>query len=330
MSESETGIVNVAGVSEGSTLDKKDINDTVDSWLDASQNISGQNIREEGLDRRVFKSNKTWAEHKGSKSETSNGTLRHLRLTKTKEDEWRPVQQFNESGGLLEKNFSNGTGNTSVCAVQWDWDPDLDTYCIIRASFFFYHDVGNFGHIGRDADGNPVPSDWRTNQFFKFGIAVKRFDSEVGINRYVLGTDGYKGVRRLDNPNGDIFACQQIGLNAGWSRHTAKRGPIRFNYDRRTAMSSTFTLIASGTSGENNHTFDLENNMCAIDMREKGTYAAVLVVRPKKVSRGILVGGGETVENNSGGVGLPVASPHDSNPFPECGFFNMNVQTFRR
>jgi len=318
--------VTVTGISEGSKLEKKDINDTVDSWLEASENVSGENIREEGLDRRVFKSDATWAQGKGSKSETSNGAFRHISLAEKDANKWVPVRQEGKypDNDILSL-FNNGVGIPEVCAVQWDWDPDLDTYCVIRASFFFYFDVGNFGHRGRDAKGSTVGSDWRTEQFFKFGIAVKRFDDETGIASFVNGTHGYAGVRRLDNADGDIFACQQIGLNNGWSKYTASRNTIRFDHDRRTAMSSSFTLVASGTSGENNHTFNLESNMCAIDMRKKGTYAAVLVVKPKKVQPEVWVGA--EIENQAA-----VIEPlyFKDNSTPECGFFNMNVQTFRR
>ena len=89
-------------------------------------------------------------------------------------------------------------------------------------------------------------------------------------------------------------------------------------------MSSSFTLVASGTSGENNHTFNLEKNMCAIDMRKKGTYVAVLVVRPYKVDDNVWVG----LETNN--EGMAEVFPFKDDSTPECGFFNMNVQTFRR
>tara|TARA_R100000231_G_scaffold122851_3_gene93047 strand:+ start:3963 stop:4946 length:984 start_codon:yes stop_codon:yes gene_type:complete len=327
VSESKSGIVSVKPISEGSTLDKKEINDTVDSWLEASENISGKNIREEGLDRRVFKSNETWSQDKGSTSDTTNGFIRHLNLDIKKVNAWQPVKLVGGSGSTA-KEFSNGAGSPEVCAIKWEWDPNLDSYCIIRCSFFFYWDIGNFGHTGRDSKGNLVRNDWRADQFYKFGIAVKRFDDDPGahgINDFISGNVEYKGVRRIDNPKGDIFACQQIGLNNDWSAYTSKRGPIQFDYDRRTAMSSSFTLVASGSSGENNTTFKLDNNMCAIDMRKAGTYVAVLVVRPKKIDIDIQVGGGGGSQN-----GISIEKPYTDNSFPECGFFNMHAQAFRR
>ena len=337
MSESGSGKVTVAKTTKGDVLRKKDINDTHDSWEHVSERITGQNIREEGLDRRVFKSDETWGNTpafsgKGASASESyySGGPKYIRIDEKDVNQWLTVTNAvatEETSGESLLSFRNGMQH-DACCISWDWDPNLDTYCIIRCSFYMEFDLGNYGHQGRDSDGETIASEARSEQFFKFGIAVKRTEPGAWPHHFFDHKSyGYKGVRRLDNPTGDIFAVQQIGLNRGWSKYTSKYGAIRHQYDRRTKMTSSFTLIASGSSGENNHTFNLQNNMCAIDMREPGTYHAVLVVRRKKNFPHETHFGSEP---GSGTEPPSVDNVGTHNNTPKIGHVNMHVQKFRR
>ena len=330
MSESGSGKVTVAKITEGEQLSRSHINDTNDSWEYASERLTGQNVREEGLDRRVFKSDETWgntATFNGSASASESvysGKPRHICIPPDYVDSWIPVEHH-----WPHWNFAGGMGGAEgkVCGVVWDWDPNLDTYCIIRCSFYMEFDIGDYGHQGRDSDGDSVASNARIEQFFKFGIAVRRSTTGSWTPPFFEKDYDHQGVRRIDNTNGNIFAVQQIGMHSRWSKYTSKKDTIRHQYDRRSKMTSSFTLIASGSSGENNHTYSLDNNMCAIDMREPGTYQAVLVVRrykdfPKGTSLGSEPGEGTAVDTPYG--------VHALNGTPKIGHVNMHVQKFRR
>jgi len=332
MSESGSGDVTVAKITEGDQLSRSDINATNNSWEHVSERLTGQNIREEGLDRRVFKSDETWGNTAASGSKGIDasesfysGTPKHIRIPDYKVDEWIPVGGLGMPGGGTTMPFKGGLSE-DVCCVYWDWEPNLDTYCIIRCSFYMEFDIGDYGHQGRDSDGESVASKVRTEQFFKFGIAVKRLEPGTHSPYFLTEEYPHEGVRRIDNPDGNIFAVQQIGMHSRWSKYTSKKDTIRNQYDRRSKMTSSFTLIASGSSGENNHTYSLDNNMCAIDMREPGRYYAMLVVRRHKNFPD-----GTSIGMEAGGTGVLAPVPVTArNNAPKIGHVNMHVQKFRR
>ena len=46
--------VTIKDITEGGSLNIEDVNDTIESWNDASKQINGDNVRVQGLDQRVF------------------------------------------------------------------------------------------------------------------------------------------------------------------------------------------------------------------------------------------------------------------------------------
>lgn len=352
MSKQGKGKVEVQSIKEGDTLRREDINNTIDSWQEASERVTGLNIREEGLDRRSFSSTSSWSEATGTKGRSWTGNFAPMMLWYP--DKWRPLSfhrdsltdgpRFND-GVFINVGGSPGEisiidGNAAV--IEWQWDPDVDSYCILRASFFVRWDVGNLGFTGRDSEGNSVFDEYRSEQFLKFGICaglrteqIINDDGEVvpsgeGGGKLADGSVGFhefdaplKGVRRLDNPDGTIFSTTEIGLNKGISGYTSKSHTIRHNYDRRTAFANSVTMVAVGSSGESDTTFDLSDNNCAIDMRRPGYYRAMLVVKQKEGH-----GGWMSFDENYGQAGDMDISPEKTHPW--IGYVNFTVQKIKR
>ena len=329
MSRDGSGLVKVAKIEEGEKLQREDINSTNQSWEYASERVTGKNIREEGLDRRVFEYDNTWGDYVGTNGKSYMGSLQYLRTHGTTVNTWVPVETH-------DGTFRGGISSDSP-TIAWSWNPDVDTYCIIRASFFFYWDLGDFGHVGRDEDGKTIARNSVANQDYKFGIAVRRFNEDTweadsldfrsGTGSY---SGGYNGVRRLDNADGDIFAVQQIALARDWNKYTSRIGPIEYQYDRRTAYSSSFTMVASGSSTETDHTFKLSRNMCAIDMRQPGKYVAVLLMRYRNAVPLYI---GRSSAEPGGSSGLESRGSHlkeHGKRDPRFGYLNFFVQKFRR
>ena len=356
MSKQGKGKVEVKSIKEGDTLRREDINNTIDSWQEASERVTGLNIREEGLDRRSFSSTSSWSEATGTKGRSWTGNFAPMKLWYP--DKWRPLSFYRDAFSDGGPGFNDGVfvelpgdpgeivveaGNASV--IEWSWDPDVDSHCILRASFFVRWDVGNLGGTGRDSEGNSVADEYRSEQFLKFGICAglkteQRVLDDGTVDPYAsygLGTlaDGsagfletkapLEGVRRLDNPDGTIFSTAEIGLNKGISKYTSKSHTIRHNYDRRTAFANSVTMVAVGSSGESDTTFDLSDNNCAIDMRRPGIYRAMLVVKHKEGH-----GGWMSFDSNTGQDAGYKLDTSPENTHPWIGYVNFTVQKIKR
>ncbi len=359
MSKEGTKKVSVHKVNEGDPLDRDSVNNTIESWQEASERVTGLNIREEGLDRRSFGSQSSWSEPTGTKGRSWSGNFAPMMLWFP--DKWRPLSFHRDSytdggprfhGGVFI-NVGGSSGEISIedgnaAVVEWEWDPDVDSYCILRASFFVRWDVGNLGGSGRDSDGDTISDPARHEQFLKFGICAglkteqKVLDdgtidpyASYGLGVLKDGSPGFneleaplKGVRRLDNVDGTIFSTAQIGLNRGVSSYSSKTASIRHHYDRRTAFAQTVTMVAVGASGENDTTFDLVNNHCAIDMKRPGIYRAMLVVKHKEGH-----GGWYSYKNTDSDQIAPSAGNFDNSPennYPWIGYVNFTVQKIKR
>jgi hypothetical protein len=113
----------------------------------------------------------------------------------------------------------------------------------------------------------------------------------------------------------DVYCPVQIGLNPDFAETAnGKRGPIKFRYDRRSAMTGTITLLAGGQSWENETAKNLGHSFSAIDLREAGTYVATIVCKGRKASYA------------KSGLG----SYDDARIDAEIGNLNMFVQVLER
>jgi hypothetical protein len=300
MSEDGSGYVDPAGFLEGDPIRKEDVNATADAWNYVEERVSDINIREEGLSR-VNIEPSTWRQGIDTRGSCSKSGFYNGPTPKSY-DGWHPIVFYGVDGGV-SSNYGE---------IEFDWDPQKDTYAIIRASLSFRFDVGMLGGQGRssaDVDCSHVSA--RENQKFRFGILFWRVGESGFINQTKTET----------NPDGRFFSPVQIHLNPDFAETAnGKRGPIRFRYDRRSRMAGTITLIAAGQSWENEYCDSLEKNNKGLDLREKGTYRAQLVWK----------GAPLTPHFDYGVYKSSLGDYEGENINCDVGRMNMYVQVFRR
>ena len=273
MSSDTSGFVTTAGLEEGKTISKADINATRDSWEEADNSISEFNIREEGLDRRSFDTNDTWTDVLNRQSRCFMSGLRDVQHPLADQG-WKPIR-FGRSG---DTKVVGGTSE-EFASISFDWDPQLHTYVILRTSFWFKFDVGLLGSAQRDDAGDDNNFEIkRADHDFQFGILVTAPGETIG--------DSSKNVRTTTQPNGQIFCPVQVGLNRTWSADsTGTFNQIRHKFDRRSAIATTVSMVVGGQSWTTNSAPNLENNLGAIDLRESGLVQARLYWRARKDAR---------------------------------------------
>lgn len=262
MSSDTFGFVTTTGIQEGETISKEDINATKGSWENADNSISEFNIREEGLDRRSFDTNDTWSDVLNSRSRCYLSGVRKNVPVPGKG--WDPMPF-----GTSDLPVTGGTTTVSP-AIQFDWDPQIHTYVIIRASFWFHFDVGLVGSAKRDDSGDDDNFELlRDNHDFKFGILVTEPGQPL--------SSATEATRLPTKINGQIYCPTQVGLNKTWSSDsTGTYNQIRHKFDRRTAMATTVSMVVGGQSWTTNSAPILESNLNAIDLRESGAVMARL------------------------------------------------------
>jgi hypothetical protein len=260
----EPGYVSVDDIREGDSLSKSDLNNTKDSWKDVAGEVGELNLREEGLDRRVFEYDSTWNDFLNSNSRCY---LSQTRSVSMPGQAWEGMS----IGGVGPEKIVGGIGESSPI-ISFLWHPQQHTYVIIRASFWFRFDVGLVGRAR-----NSGSTDWvdaleplRQNIDVQFGIQVTTPGGVI--------TDGM-AIHRFDNIPGKIFCPTQLGLSRQYAeRCTHTFGMIEHEFDRRTAMASSVTMVVGGQSWTNEDQ-PLTNNNHAIDLRTEGQVKARLVWR---------------------------------------------------
>ena len=264
----EHGYVSVNGIREGDSLSKSDLNNTKDSWKDIDYAVGELNLREEGLDRRVFEYDRTWNDFLSS---TSRCYLSQIRSVSMPGQAWEAMN----IGGSGSEAIVGGI-NAAVPTISFQWSPQHHTYVIIRTSFWFRFDVGLVGR-SRNSAKSTDPEDsvepLRAKLDVQFGIQVTRPGGVI--------TDGMS-IHRLDNQFGRIFCPTQLGLSGPYSEKcTNEVGMIEHEFDRRTAMASSVTMVAGGQSWTNEDQ-PLTNSNHAIDLRNEGIVQARLVWRSRR------------------------------------------------
>ena len=280
MSSETSGFVTVAGIQEGETISKEDINATKDSWEKADNSISEFNIREEGLDRRSFDTNDTWSDVLNSQSRCYlSGVRKHVQVPG---HGWKPMKF-----GSTSLPVSGGV-NSDYPTIQFDWDPQVHTYVIIRVSFWFHFDVGLVGSAQRDDAGDDDTFEiLRDNHDFKFGILVTSPDEEL--------SDATEATRLPTTINGQIYCPTVVGLNRTWSSDsTGSYNQIEHKFDRRTAMATTVSMVVGGQSWTTKSAPIIESNLGAIDLRESGVVKARLFWKSRKAAAACEIAGSKT------------------------------------
>jgi len=270
MSSDTSGFVTTTGIQEGETISKEDINATKDSWEEADNSISEFNIREEGLDRRSFETNDTWSDvlHDDSNSRCYlNGVKKNVPVPGAG---WRDIPF-----GTPSSRVSGGTTD-AYATIEFDWRPQVHTYVIIRASFWFHFDVGLIGWSRRDDTGDDDTFEYkRDNHDFKFGILV--------TSPGQLISDASENVRLPTRRGGQIYCPTQVGLNKTWSSDsTGTWNHIRHRFDRRSAIATTVSMVVGGQSWTTNSAPVIESNLGAIDLRGSGPVSARLLWKSRR------------------------------------------------
>ena len=204
---------------EGNTLTKKSLTDTYDG-IDLVV-VDGENIREEGLDRRNFDPDCWYASAgKVCKLESEEFLLRSNRT-----ERWQHVELPNLVG-----NFDGDRPS-----IQFTWDPELDSSVIIRCSFFArmkdhftsFQDAIDFGLLIIPPDKNIVTVDkilkaplnggiWPYQRFFKNNV----FSEYAGA--FSKGSEGEWNEYQYDFRGGSCqsFMLQSLGTSTYRSSHS--------------------------------------------------------------------------------------------------------------
>ena len=174
-------------INEGDVLDKDDLFQLKESMNDLAENIDGENIRQEGLDRRVFKNRSHARSQKGGEF---NNVYVNERNLLPRSITWKRMRindgLFNSADSLHPE-------------MRINWDPETDSHCIIRASFlvdtrytakkpFNGNDAWEFGLMIKgpettetglfDSDGDPIPPEDGLTAFPEFAKTGFDFRSE--------------------------------------------------------------------------------------------------------------------------------------------------------
>ena len=261
----DDGFVTVSDFREGDRLSKDHLNETKDSWKSVESEVGELNIREEGLDRRMFDTDNTWNDFFDSESRCQQGATIDNRWIGAEGGVWSPIN-FRKADDTV-----TGGIHDDYARIRFKWDPQIHTYVIFRASFRFRWDVGLMGGSGYDDIDDPdnFVSE-RDNVFVQFGIHVSRPGGNLSDDLH---------IHSFDFTNGRIFAPTQLGLSYNYSSDcTGTFSSIEHKFDRRTAMASSITMVAAGQSWQNSDE-PLTNSNHAIDFRNAGPVKAQLVWR---------------------------------------------------
>lgn len=227
--------VTIPSFREGEVTNKQDILDTRDVWEAVDSEIDEKNIREEGLDRRVFDPNTSWMDT-GTQAFVAD---RHLELINASPN-WEPMKFSGSivgSGTIIPDPVSGGI-DTKVPTIEFDWDPSVHSYAIIRASFHFWCASMDKSHAGEMIQP-------------KFGIYM------ITPKQMNEGTIPAMETREATRATGSVVTQKGLDLSAEYgsfarssSSITADAGHVaEYGHDRRANMTDTITMIFVVNSG---------------------------------------------------------------------------------
>ena len=170
--------INTTSFKEGDVIRKSDITSIADEIEAIDLELDEDNIREEGLDRRVFHNN-TWTSTPHSPVEIRNRVLLH----RTTAGNWSLI----EASGQMENSF-DGVHPT----IHIPWDTETDSDVIIRCSFFIETQGGDLDNFGADMD----------NDYLEFGLHVthpnQSPDAELNLLPVDVGSGGIWPYTRMN------------------------------------------------------------------------------------------------------------------------------------
>ena len=138
--------VTIPGLLEGEVAKKQDILDTKTAWDGVDENVDEQNIREEGLDRRVFQQGRTWVSEGVRAAATQRTQIQTY-------DYWWPMPLVGNLHGsdppTLVTSPVIGGLDSSIPTIGFSWDPNEHSYAIIRLSLWVWADVPT-NNLGSD------------------------------------------------------------------------------------------------------------------------------------------------------------------------------------
>jgi len=198
--------------------------------------IGPENIREEGLDRRSFEN------MNGSHFVYSERC--DLRSSYT-------IVPTNESG-IHPSGFTKGpidglTGSHGEHPrVDFNWDPEIDTYAIVRCSFYVSQKRNERRYEKGSSVGGPAFSDAK-NDAWDFGLYVAPKSGDGG-----LGLAETPTLAKNSKNSGGVFVYQRMCLNPAFSYladnvSSALRAedgaPSRYGFDRISSMRQSFCMF---------------------------------------------------------------------------------------
>ena len=259
---------------EGDVVEKRDITDLRDSInTNLIDEIDGSNIREEGLDRRVFKEGSVVP-----KFTTTQRLYSSTIQTVASSQNWRIVSYDNADD--LKGNKDNP--NQAVMPIRWN--TETDTHCVIRLSMYVDSQTGerrpvkdaqNYWDFGLlvVSPGESRPSGFPTTGFEQMASFTKTFRvspfQRVGLNNAFNRdrTQGYftkgqsnavhrgLGLSGTFDPHDTDIQRRKIGDSCPnsdvFSYHTKTypRGAwYQYAFDRSSNFNASFSMTCHATS----------------------------------------------------------------------------------
>lgn len=218
------GKIKTTSIREGDVILKSDIAEVSKSFEAIDHEINQENIREEGLDRRVFK-DQPWV---GDDSTSEVTSLRRIKLIRSSSStsSWRYVTT---SAGDL-----HGSTSTTHPSLFVYWNPEKDSDIIIRCSFFIDTKGSALGNKAEYYD-----------DFWEFGLLIQKPGEESETFRL-----------NVSPAVGGIWPYTRMGLSAPFQEYVEVGGETsdargswyEHSHVRESQMAQSVTLVYHGHS----------------------------------------------------------------------------------
>ena len=202
---------------EGDLAKKKDLTKSDTAWTSGAKNVSGENVREEGLDRRVISAN-AWTHQTGTPGGSGVGvdnfSSAHVNSWPIVNDTWLNVPPWS--------TWSGGMGG-GVPRIQKKYVKDETQGILVRCSFKFHWNTLRILSNTTSSAQNYAGS--------RIGFRLARYSEDDGYTSPVTGDIAWV---RLSRAYGSSLANDEM-MN------------ITHEYDRRSDMYASITLIDAFT-----------------------------------------------------------------------------------
>ena len=259
---------------EGDVVEKRDITDLRDSInTNLIDEIDGSNIREEGLDRRVFKEGSVVP-----KFTTTQRLYSSTIQTVASSQNWRIVSYDNAD------DLKGNKYEASRAVLPIEWNTETDTHCVIRLSMYVdsqsgprrpVEDAQNYWDFGLlvVSPGESRPSGFPTTGFEQMACFTKNFRvspfQRVGLNNAfnrdrtqgyftkgqsnaihrALGLSGDFDEANVDNQRRRVGSSVPSSNVFSYHEETYPRGAwYQYAFDRASNFNSSFSMTCHATS----------------------------------------------------------------------------------